>query len=525
MTASPLLRMSSGRTFLLIVLLKATASLVLANVRLAPLFQDHMVVQRDVRIPVWGHAVPGERITVSFADHEVWTLADLEGRWRVELPALTTSVVPRELRVSGRSSVVLISDVLVGEVWICSGQSNMAFTVGDALNASEEKAAAHYPQLRHFQVALTAKDQPSESVEGSWAVCSPESVGRFTAVGYFFGRSLHLKLGVPIGLIHSAWGGTLIESWMSEAVFRSDPAFTSVLERQSYLRDVYPEAQVAYENAVKQWNAGQAAAHLSRSDFSVPRPREPVGPGHRNFPTALYNGMIAPLVPYSIRGILWYQGEANGDRPEEYRALFAALIQQWRREWGLGEIPFYFAQLSSFKAWNSAEGDGWGYLREAQAQVLKLLNTGMAVTHDIGDPDDVHPRNKQEVGRRLALLALNRTYGLALGIDSGPVLASSVRRGDAMVLTFQFGEGLVATGDELRGFEIAGPDRHFMPARAEICGDSTVIVRGFGVSEPAAVQYAWRNVAGGNLFNGEGLPAGTFRTDDWQRETRRITRP
>ncbi|HRE82132.1 MAG TPA: sialate O-acetylesterase [Opitutaceae bacterium] len=518
--------MSLGRTFFLIVLLDAATSFVWADVRLAPLFQDHMVLQRDVRIPVWGHAVPGEQITVSFAGNDVSTLANSEGRWRLDLPALTASAVPRELTVRGHSSVHLISDVVVGEVWICSGQSNMAFTVREALNAEEELAAAHYPQLRHFQVALTTADRPSETVQGTWTVCSPETVGTFTAVGYFFGRSLHLDQGVPVGLIHSAWGGTFIESWMSEAVLHSNPAFSSVLKRQARFREIYPDAQAAYESDLKEWSARQAAARAAGSDVLVPRPREPIGPGHRNYPTALYNGMIAPLVPYSIRGFLWYQGEANGDRPEEYRALFAALIEQWRREWGQGELPFYFAQLSSFKAWNSADGDGWGYLREAQAQVLNLPNTGMAVTHDIGDPDDVHPRNKQEVARRLVLLALKRTYGRSVGVDSGPVLASNVRQGDAMVLTFDFADGLATQGDEnVQGFEVAGPDRSFVPARAEIRDHRTIVVRGTGVSEPAAVQYAWRNVARGNLINEAGLPAGTFRTDDWQRGTRVIVAP
>lgn len=458
----------------------ATISVAQADVRLASLFQDHLVLQRDARIPVWGRAEPGERVAVSFAGNNESTTADSHGRWRVDLEPRAASAEPRELTVSGRT-IVVIRDVLVGEVWLCSGQSNMAFPVRQALNAEDEKARAHFPRIRQFHVALTASRVPSETVAGEWAVCSPESVGEFTAVGYFFAREIHRALGVPVGLINSSWGGTFIESWMSEAALRSDPAFAAALERKAGLR----------------------------AD----------GPVHRHVPSSLFNGMIAPLAPYALRGVLWYQGEANGDHPEEYRALFAALIGQWRRDWGRGDFPFYFAQLSSFKAWNSATGDGWGYLREAQAGVVTLPHTGMAVTHDIGEPDDVHPRNKQEVGRRLALLALNRTYARPVGPDSGPILSSSVREGGTMILRFSCADGLRAEGGEPRGFEIAAADQRFVPARAEIRGGGTVAVWAPGVSEPAAVRYAWRNVANGNLRNAAGLPAGTFRTDDWKRGT------
>ncbi|HUJ45156.1 MAG TPA: sialate O-acetylesterase [Opitutaceae bacterium] len=495
-----------------------------ADVALAPLFTDHAVLQQDKAVPVWGQAAPGETVTVTFRDQSVCAVAGKDGRWIVYLDPLQPGA-PAELVVSGKNTLK-VQDVVVGEVWMCSGQSNMEFRVwgpkGDVYrvdNADEEVAAAQLPLIRHFKVERAVAAEPADAAKGTWVVCSPDTVGQFTAVGYFFARDLAQRLGVPIGLINVTWGGTAIESWLSAAALQSDPAFAVVDARWNKALIDWPAKVAAYEAARAAQEKDEAVAKAAgpakyaeylKSRAWLPPPPSPTSP---DAPRSLFNGMINPLLPYALRGVLWYQGESNDSRPTEYHALFAALITFWRAHWGQGDFPFYFVQLPNYAAGNPA-GNNWAWLREAQAQALSLPNTGMAVTIDIGDPGDAHPRNKQEVGRRLALIARHQGYGIP-GDWCGPVFKSAEREGTAMRVHFAHAEaGLVAHDKPLTAFVIAGADRQFHPAATRIERD-TVLVSAPEVREPVAVRYAWTNAPEANLFNGAGLPAAPFRTDDW----------
>jgi len=359
-----------------------------------------------------------------------------------------------------------------------------------------------------------------DAASGSWAVCSPATVGQFTAVGYFFGREISRKLQVPVGLINSSWGGTQIESWMSADTLQSDPAFAVVGQRWRQALADYPEKLAAYKLARPAWDKARAAAaaagpaRLAAFLVANPRPNLPVGPGSPDTPSGLYNGMIQPLIPYSIRGAIWYQGESNARRANEYHRLFAAMITSWREKFGQGDFPFFWVQLANYGRPDDPTQETWAYLREAQGQALSLPATGQAVTIDVGDPKDIHPTNKQEVGRRLALIAKALVYGTPVDY-SGPVFASATREGRALRVRFRFaGTGLTAGDRPLQSFEIAGADRIFHPASAAIAGD-TLRVQAPEVPEPVAVRYAWRNAPDANLYNGAGLPASPFRSDSW----------
>ncbi len=458
-----------------------------AGVTLAPPFTDHAVLQQGKVVPVWGRADPDEHVSVTFRGQTVGTTAGPDGQWVVLLGALAPSAEGAELVAAGPKNRVVRSDVVTGEVWLCSGQSNMEFPVDDRLhpqhplyqlqNAAQEVAAAHYPLIRQFKVAHQVANVPAEDAEGSWVPCSPATVGAFTAAGYFFARDLHQRLGVPVGLITSTWGGTPVEAWLSPWGLAGDPAFAVAETR---------------------WRQG--------SPVYLPRPSwEPCG---------LFNGMINPVAPYALRGFLWYQGESNANRAGEYHRLFAAMITAWRAHFGQGNVPFYWVQLANYQDPKDPGGSSWAYLREAQAEALDLPATGMAVTIDIGDPKNIHPHDKQEVGRRLALLAKARTYGIT-GDTSGPVFLAAERAGPALRVSFRFADGgLTAADKPLQSFEIAGADHKFHAATAVIAGDA-VLVQSPAVPSPVAVRYAWSNNPEANLYNGAGLPAVPFRSDAW----------
>ncbi|HUU26431.1 MAG TPA: sialate O-acetylesterase [archaeon] len=481
-----------------------------ADVKLPRLFNDHMVLQCGMRTPVWGWADPGEKVRVEFGTRIAETTADKDGKWMLRLAPLDIGG-PFELLVSGKNTI-LIKDVLVGEVWLCSGQSNMAMEVRSCLNAEEEIAAANFPGIRQFQVKRIKAGEPLDDVAtgdreeqqwlSKWIVCNPSTVIHFTGAGYFFARELHKRLDVPIGLIHSSWGGTTAEAWTATAALEADPELKSILQNwpdynndEEWLKEQYSNFVAEIEQAKRQ---GRPA------------------PLYFNQPAVLYNGMIAPLVPYSIRGAIWYQGESNVFRAFQYRKLFPALIRNWRGAWGQGEFPFLFVQLANFEA-----GTGrWPELREAQAMTLSIPNTGMASAVDIGEAQDIHPKNKQELGRRLALAARALVYKEKL-VYSGPVYKSMTVEGDKCYLSFTHpGDGLTVKGGEpLKWFTIAGEDKKFVPARAWIMGDK-VIVWSEAVAQPVAVRYAWAdNPESANLYNKAGdqaaLPASPFRTDDW----------
>lgn len=493
--------------------LLAAAALAVADVELPAVIGDNMVLQRHQRVPIWGTADPGEKVTVTFAGQQVTTTAKPDGRWMLRLTALAAGG-PYEMTVAGKNTTAL-QNVLVGEVWACSGQSNMAFSVRASNNAEEEIAAANYPQIRLLTVPRVPASEPVSDIEAEWVVCSPETVPNFSAVGYFFGRDIHKELGVPVGLINTSWGGTPAESWTTRPTLKEDPDFVPIIDRWNQARENYPEQKKKHEEALAKWKEDVEKA---KAEGKQP-PRQPYPPlfeRKQYEPSSLYNGMIAPLIPYAIRGAIWYQGESNAGRAHQYRKLFSAMIRDWRLQWGQGAFPFLFVQLANFRAREPEPGDSaWAELREAQSMALKLPRAGQAVIIDIGDADDIHPKNKQDVGRRLALNALAIAYGRDI-VYSGPTYSFMEKEDGRIRLHFDHvGGGLTAKGGgPLKGFAIAGPDRKFAWADAVIDGD-TVVAGSDQVPQPVAVRYGWANNPECNLYNREGLPASPFRTDGW----------
>jgi len=485
-----------------------------ADVRLPGIIQSHMVLQRDVAVPIWGWAEPEEEITVTLAGQTKSATAGADGKWTVKLDPLTAGG-PHTMTIAGANTITL-EDILVGEVWLCSGQSNMAMTVAGVRDAEQEAAAADLPQIRMATLTRQAAPEPQEDCPvRAWQVCSPETVKGFSATAYFLGRHLHQHLNVPIGLINSSWGGTCVEAWTSREALAQLESGRALIEKWQKMAAEYdPEAaQQAYEKRLAEWQE-----KVKGIPAGEPRPRKPTPPIHpeknQNAPGTLYNGMIAPLVPFAIRGAAWYQGERNSNSVTdayEYREELPALIGNWRQVWGQGEFPFLFVQLPNFAG---KQADALPLNRESMLLSLRTPNTAMAITIDIGETDNIHPKNKQDVGERLGLAARAIAYGENL-VASGPVYRSMEIQDSQVILTFNhIGSGLVARGGELREFAIAGEDRHFVPARAEIKAD-TVVVWSDEVVEPVAVRYGWASDPRCNLYNQEGLPASPFRTDDW----------
>ncbi|MDP4213308.1 MAG: sialate O-acetylesterase [Bacteroidota bacterium] len=625
-----------------------------SQVHLAKIFGDHMVLQRSQPVMIWGWSSPNEKITVRINDQVKEGKADKNGKWGVNLDPQPAGG-PYDLTVAGKDSVVF-HDVLIGEVWICSGQSNMEFELKSAMNAATEIKEADYPQIRQIKVPKTVSLVPKGDIpSGEWTVCSPQTAGDYTAVGYFFAREIQKRLHVAVGLINSSWGGTMVETWTSRGAFEKSPEFktmiasvpntdieTMIKQRKQGLEDkvkslekgitdslpesdwknpqynseawpkmkapalwetqdlgldeldgvvwfrkeitldaaeaaqpltlnlgkiddndnsyvngipvgstkgydvdrhytvapgVFKEGRNVIAVRVEDTNGGggfygdSASLNLSSStrtlnlsgnwSFRIARIDQGTGNLDPNaYPTLLYNAMIQPLIPYGIRGVLWYQGETNAGRAYEYRTAFPLMITDWRQHWNQGNFPFYFVQLASFNAGNgdSEHGSTWAELREAQTRTLSLPNTGMAVTTDIGESHDIHPKNKQDVGKRLAAIALNNIYGQPMQY-SGPVYESMTVEGNKVILTFTHtGSGLMIKDKYgyLRGFEVSGDDHHFHYAKASISGNK-VIVSAESVIEPTEVRYAWADDASdANLYNQEGFPAGSFRTDQWK---------
>jgi sialate O-acetylesterase len=499
-----------------LVLLLVSAGTVCADVKLPAVIGDNMVLQRGMEVPIWGWAEPGEMVHVNGSWRNLWwcRAADKDGKWMVRIDPPAKAGGPYEMTVRGKNTIT-IKNVLVGEVWVCSGQSNMQWSVRQSANVEQEIAAADYLNIRLFAVERKPAEQPQSDCVGSWTLCSPQTVAGFSAVAYYFGRELHKELNVPVGLIHTSWGGTPAEAWTSKKTLELDPDFEPILKRYADVIAKYPEAKSEYEQKLKEWEKAVAGA---KAEGKQPpqRPHPPRGPGHKNNPSELYNAMIAPLIPYGIGGAIWYQGESNVGRAYQYRKLLPAMIQNWRDDWGQGDFPFLFVQLANFMAVNPEPVESaWAELREAQLMTLALPKTGMAVIIDIGEANDIHPKNKQDVGKRLALWALAGSYGKKL-VYCGPVYKSMRVEGNKIVLHFDHvGGGLVAGGGELlKGFAIAGADRKFAWADAKIDGDA-VVVSCDKVTKPVAVRYAWADNPVCNLYNKEGLPASPFRTDGW----------
>ncbi len=476
-----------------------------ASLQLSRIIGDGMVMQRDAHVPVWGSAAPHARVVVAFDGRDYAATADAAGRWVATLPAMPAGG-PHAMTVAADGERVEVRDILVGDVWVCSGQSNMEFVVRDAVNGAAEAAAAHDPQLRHFKVPTSYAWSPSDSlVGGAWAPADPQHAGQFTAVGYFFARELRKSVGVPIGLLHTSWGGSRIEAWTSAEGLGLDERAIARLEAD----------ERAYEARTLDSLRGRGGAVTAGV---------PDGQHINKIPTLLYNQMVHPLLPFPVKGVLWYQGESNADRYEDavaYRALFAGMIRDWRRRWALGDVPFLWAQLPNYMPPDTAPAlhSNWATLRESQAAALALPNTGQAVTVDVGETDNIHPRDKQDVGARLALVARRLVYGQAVEA-SGPVLRSSRFDGGQVVLGFDHAEGLTVRPRDhapavLGGFAVAGEDRKFVWAGARVEG-GRVVVSSDRVPHPVAVRYAWGdNPDRANLSNAAGLPAAPFRTDRW----------
>ena len=455
-----------------------------ANVSLPSVIDSHMVLQRETACPIWGWADPGEAVSVQFAGQTASTKADPQGNWMVRLKPMKANSQPQALTVRGNNTLSL-EDVLVGEVWLCSGQSNMEFTVGGVINAQEEIAAANNPRIRHIKIHLIPADKPQKNVVADgWKAATPQTVGGFTAVGYFFARTLQKELDVPIGLIGSNWGGTRIEPWTPPVGFTHVPALKEIADKL----DTFP----------------------LKSEQKDPKdPNKTITVINHQTPLALYNGMIHPLVPFAIRGALWYQGESNNGEGMLYYEKMKALIEGWRAVWNNPNMPFYFVQLAPFKY--GGDPTALPAIWNAQRVALTIPHTGMAVTTDIGNFTDIHPKNKQEVGRRLALWALAKTYGHKDLVYSGPLFQSAKVDGNKIRVSFsQVGGGLVSRdGKPLTGFQIAGEDGKFVDADAAIDG-ATVVVSSPQVSQPKTVRFSWTQESDPNFFNKEGLPASPF---------------
>lgn len=619
-----------------------------ANVRMPLIFSDGMVLQRDKQIPIWGFADANESVEIHFNKQIKKIQADKNGKWMVNLSAEKAGG-PFELIIIGKNKIT-IKNVLVGEVWICSGQSNMEFQVYKTMNAEKEIADSNYPMIRHFGVAQDLSGTPKDDLkQGKWEAASKETVGNFTAVGYYFARKLYAELKIPIGIINTSWGGTNVETWTSREAFQNSPEFKAMiadvpvvdidsvfeiykksvldnlkkvqgfdvsLENENQFKYLnfqdknWPEIKVPslWENQqignidgivwmrktivlTAEQAKKEAVLHLAKVDdedktyvngvevgtnnlwdklrvykipanvlkegtnviavritdysggggiygdpadlkidfkdtnlpldglwkFNVVQVKIAISPN--SYPSLLYNAMVNPLVPYAMQGVLWYQGEANVWRAAEYKKSFPLMINDWRTKFKQGDFPFYFVQLSTFDEFggNSQKGSRWAELREAQSETLKLKNTGMVVTTDIGNAKDIHPTNKQDIGLRLAAIAMNNIYGKKQ-VHSGPTYKSQEIKGNQIILTFDnIGSGLsTPNNDELKGFEIAGSDKVFHAAKA-IIKDNKIIVSSDKVQNPVAVHYGWADDDTAiNLFNKEKFPASPFRTDNWE---------
>jgi sialate O-acetylesterase len=438
-----------------------------ANISLPEIFSDNMVLQQKSEVPFWGWAKTGETVTIKadWLDKEITLNVGSQGTWRV---IITTPGAggPFNIRLIGYNEIIL-KNVLIGEVWLCSGQSNMEWSAQSGINNGEDEIKnADYPGIRLFTVYQSTSLYPQDHLTGEWSACTPETMRYFSAIGYLFAKTLHKELGVPVGIINTSWGGTPAEAWMPEEIITKDDFLLEASKKQK------------------------------------PVPWGPVEPGR------IYNSMISPLVPFHIAGVLWYQGEQNTVNAYAYKELLTGLITSWRSRWGY-DFPFYYAQIAPYRYGNQYEGVE---VRDAQRRALEVPNTGMIVLSDIGDTTNIHPKNKQDVALRLANMALNRYYKSKQIEDSGPLYRNMVIDKNKAVISFNHGEGLHATGNKLTCFEIAGEDKVFYPADAKIKGEQ-VLVSSKKVKSPVTVRFAWSNTATPNLFNRANLPASCFITN------------
>jgi sialate O-acetylesterase len=538
---------TAGR-FLAAIFVLGTGSL-WADVKMPAIFGDHMVLQQDITLPVWGTADPGEKVTVKIGNSSGSATAGADGKWMVKLPPLPPGSAPLTMTVAGKNTLTF-QDVLPGDVWVCSGQSNMQFALGSAHNFGAISSQLNDPQLRLFAVPLkTATEPQTDTPGGKWVLCAQDTASRFSAVGYFFGTELRKHFNRPIGLIGTYWGGTPAQAWTSLSALQADPALKGYVDQHDKIVADFPQATADYPAKMAAYNADKAkwdqevgtAYNATLKDWTdavakakaddqpappkpqptTPAPRPPTGPdGGPNAPTNLFNAMIAPLIPYGIKGAIWYQGEANTGQAVLYRTLFGDMITDWRTRWGEGNFTFLFVQLARFQAPNP----NFAELRNSQLKTLELPNTGMATAFDIGNQTDIHPKDKVDVGQRLALAARHVAYGEEI-VYSGPIFDKVTIEGNKARVSFtQTGSGLIIGSapwvpdgaqaiptTSLVGFTVAGTDGKWAPADATIDG-KTVVVTCKDVPQPVSVRYAFEGAVG-NLYNKENLPAIPFRSD------------
>ncbi len=491
-----------------------------ADVTLAPAFSDNAVLQRETGVPVWGKADPKEKVTVTFKGQKKQTEADASGKWKVTLDKMPASADPAELTVKGNNEIVL-KNIVVGDVWLCGGQSNMAWFVKDTLNASAEIAKSANPLIRHNAAPRRASSTPQDEIEMTgWQLAGPETTVLFTATGYYTARELQKDVKIPIGLLNISYGGTQVESWMSPKALQENPQYAKVKQRWEDILAAYPEAVKKYEGFKKKWESDRAQAKKDGKPFTRRAPAAPQGLGTRLEPSSLYNAMLYPSIPYAIAGILWYQGEANAARHDEYADLIQGMVKQWRADFGQGDVPFIYVELANLTRNVSTDPDkvSWAYQREAQRGALREPATGFASAIDIGESGNIHPKNKQEVGRRLALNALVLKYGRQIEAQ-GPAFAECKFEGNSAVVRFTHAEGMRLKDTQNTGFAVAGKDGVFHPAKAEVRGDS-VRVWSDAVKNPTAVRHLFENDPPHvSLYNAAGLPGDAFRTDTFPQPT------
>lgn len=490
-----------------------------AELKLPSIIGDHMVLQQKQENPIWGWDAPGTEVTVTFGAQTKSAKAGEDGKWTVKLDPVDASAEPTVLKIEGSSSRV-IKDVLVGEVWMCSGQSNMGWTVTGDWKWQVESLASNHPNLRLITVPRVGTQELQDDFNGQWQAATPETAKPFSAVGFFYGRYLHEILGVPVGLINNAWGGSAAEAWVRRESLEGDERFAGLMEnwvqREAQLQS--EEATAKYEQALEAWKAKAEEAKAA----GKPVPRRPTSPDQilkgNARPGNIFAGVVHPTLGYGMKGVIWYQGESNASRAHEYGYLFPFMIEQWRKEWGQGDFPFYWVQLADFRGEPEQPGDSqWAELRESQTKAMSLPNTGQAVIIDLGEGNDIHPKNKYDVAARLVRWALEKDYGIPNIVAQSPTFREMTISGNKATLTFDHIDGGLRTVDvnEVHGFAICGEDRKWAWADAKITGPDTIEVWSDAVSEPVAVRYAWAENPVCNVFSRNGLPLTPFRTDDF----------
>ena len=491
-----------------------------AEVRLPDILGDSMVLQQKQTVPIFGWADAGETVTVTFGKQKKTVVADKDGKWRVDLKNLEASFTPQTLIIEGKNKIEL-KDILIGEVWLVAGQSNMQRLLRETANGDEVQLKANHPNIRLFNVSREVAFKKKEGKLGEWQTTTPESVAEFSAAGYYFGVEMEKNLKVPIGLINSSYGGSQAEAWTPISYLNANPELKPTVDRTAIWEAERPKVKIEYAEAIKNWRED---SEKQKASGAKPSPSPGVPDALRDYRVAssIYDGMIEPLMPFAIKGAIWYQGESNEARAEQYNILLPTMIRAWRERWDEGDFPFGIVQLPNYrKPQNEPVDEAWSFVREAQRKTaVNGVNTGLIVTIDIGEANDIHPKNKLDVGKRMAVWALKDVYGKKL--SDSPEFQKMEIKSDKIILTFDdVGTGLkIKNGDKLDEFAIAGADKKFVWANAKVVGKNKVEVSSPNVKNPLAVRYAFNNnPRNPNLTNDSGLPAAPFRTDDWSDPT------